>query len=168
MRIFLCCISIPLFFVLTGCDNNVPKDLPKLYPITLTIIQENKPLEGAVVTLVPESGTETKWSQSGLTDAQGVVFVATNGRFPGAPQGRYKVLVQKNVREAHPFPKLANSPPGTPEDAKYVMAERARKEFSHVDSSYAKADTTPLMVEVLPKKRNEKTLNVGQEVKKPL
>lgn len=68
-----------------------PNDLPKLYPCTVSINMNGTPLEGALVSLVPEAG---KWSASGTTGAAGSVELFTRN-FPGVPEGSYRVTVQK-------------------------------------------------------------------------
>ncbi|MDR2641984.1 MAG: hypothetical protein LBC74_04245 [Planctomycetaceae bacterium] len=51
-----------LFFVLLsvlGCGGSSgPKDLPKLYPCVITITQEGKPLDNAVVELAAAETTD--------------------------------------------------------------------------------------------------------------
>ncbi|GHT09827.1 hypothetical protein FACS1894170_01030 [Planctomycetales bacterium] len=62
--------------------------MPKLYPATLTVLQDGKPLENASVVLINTDATST-WSAGGQTDAKGVVMLQTMGQFKGIPEGTY-------------------------------------------------------------------------------
>ena len=86
-----CCV---LF--LAGCAEGgraKPKDLPRLFPCTLTFTQENMPLEGASIVLRSDS----KWAVAGKTNEKGEVKLATNGFYNGVPEGTYKITVRKIV-----------------------------------------------------------------------
>ncbi|MDR2641689.1 MAG: carboxypeptidase-like regulatory domain-containing protein [Planctomycetaceae bacterium] len=89
-----------LFFVLlavSGCgDSSRPKDLPKLYPCVITITQEGKPLENAVVELAATDQNNSKYQSLTLTNAEGKAVMSTYG-FAGTPIGKYKVIVRKNI-----------------------------------------------------------------------
>ncbi|MDR0870204.1 MAG: carboxypeptidase-like regulatory domain-containing protein [Planctomycetaceae bacterium] len=85
-----------IIFVLSfvaGCGREQkPADLPKLYPCRVTIQMKGTPLDGALVSLLPENG---KWSAAGMTDAQGIVKLSTQ-TYSGVAEGTYKVTVSKN------------------------------------------------------------------------
>jgi hypothetical protein len=57
---------------------------------------EGKPLEGALVSCMPE-GNE-KWFSGGITNAEGQVLLRTKGRYNGIPLGQFKVIVIKTVQ----------------------------------------------------------------------
>ena len=67
---------------------------PPLYPCQITITQGEQPLEGAMVRLVPETGSFA-WGITGKTDAHGTAKMSTHTNYPGAPEGTFKVCVSK-------------------------------------------------------------------------
>jgi len=93
---------------LVGCgwqDPTRPVDMPKLVPVTVTILSEGKPLADAQVTF--HRGDPTfKWTPGNLTGASGTTQMVTYGRFFGVVEGEYTVTVSKLEREtfdpAHP------------------------------------------------------------------
>ena len=91
---FLCLAA--LLAVFAGCKEDKPADLPDLYPTKVTVTKDGQTIDGASVSLSPESG---KWSASGMTDASGVAAIKTNGKYEGATPGKYKVSVNKVVTE---------------------------------------------------------------------
>ncbi|MDR1269130.1 MAG: hypothetical protein LBK82_06370 [Planctomycetaceae bacterium] len=94
-------LGIVCFF---GCGQKLPDGMPKLYPVTITIVQENTPLEGAIVQLIPEDSSLSTWGPMGITNASGVTELQTNGKYKGSPLGQFKVLVTKKEIEPHPHP----------------------------------------------------------------
>jgi hypothetical protein len=78
-----------------GCSNqrDKPKDLPALFPCTLTFTQDGAPLDGANISLHSKS----KWSVGGVTDENGNVKLVTNGFYDGVPADTYKIVVRKVV-----------------------------------------------------------------------
>lgn len=79
-----------------GCGfNAVPEGLPELTPCSLTIVQEGKPLVGAIVLLYPDN-QGCPWTVSGTTNECGVAEMTTHGKYPGIPQGDWSVTVSKN------------------------------------------------------------------------
>ena len=99
MRTFLFFSFFVTVLLLSGCGGgtNQPADMPKLVPVSITIVQEGAALEGASVTL--EAKTPSKYgTASGTTNASGVVKPRTSG-FDGVPDGEYTVKVDKLVVE---------------------------------------------------------------------
>ena len=70
-----------------GCGSGGPT----LVPATGTVYYQDKPLEGAAVTFVPDLGVQ---SAGGTTDAEGK-FTLKTGNEDGAAAGSYKVVVVK-------------------------------------------------------------------------
>jgi hypothetical protein len=96
---------VVIFILILGCSSQqLPDDLPKLYPCKITVTQNEKPLTGASVLLHltdSSAGNGGKsWIPMGLTDENGVAVIKTNARYGGAPLGNYKILVNKTEREA--------------------------------------------------------------------
>ena len=149
---------------LAGCSSNLPKDLPKCYPCQIHVIQGGVPLVDAVVMLQsPEVGQQ--WFPMGTTDQTGTAVMFTNGRYPGAPAGVYKVLISKLTFE---MGDLGPAPPeGTP--AYSVWLERAsstsRATYTLIELQYNDAEKTPHEIEVKSKGKNTMTVDVGQAVK---
>ena len=149
---------------LAGCGPKVPPDLPKCYPCQISVIQAGAPLVDAAVTLQsPEVGQ--RWFPMGTTDQTGTAVMFTNGRYPGAPAGVYKVLVFKGTSEPSRFG------PSPPEDspAYQTWLERTSHEnlaeYIVVELQYNDAKQTPHEIEVKSKGKNEMTIDVGQAVK---
>jgi hypothetical protein len=83
--------------VVVGCSQK-PADMPKLYNVTITVMMDGKPLEGALVSCVPENdGDNGTWFAGGTTNGNGQVHPKTKGRYNGIPLGNFKVIVMKTV-----------------------------------------------------------------------
>ncbi len=153
-----------LILALGGCSDRKPEGLPKLYSTTITITQEGKPLADASVLLIDPDGPNHRWGPSGITDGSGVATIKTDNRYPGAPAGKFKVLVSKSAREPNPFADFAQSTPGTPDFNKWQTAESQRKTYSYVDPNMGALETTTLEADIAAGK-NALTFDVGKEVK---
>ena len=73
----------------SGCDSGKPSF--DTQPVTGTVTYNGSPVENALVTFVPDSGSN---SASGRTDASGQYSLNTTG-VPGAPLGSYRVKIVK-------------------------------------------------------------------------
>jgi len=155
------------FLFQTGCNRGPkkPNGLPKVYPVTLQIEQEGKPLAGADVILRSDAiGT---WSCGGTSNERGVVTVRTHGQFPGAPLGKHKVIITKiksntasvDISQAKSIAEIREI------EAKATTEQK--KDFGAttylVEQKYSGVDTTPLEVDVVAGKNNF-TLDVGRAV----
>ena len=149
-------VLLSFMFVLAfqpGCgkDPNRPDDLPKLYPVSITVTQEGKPLEGATVTL--HAKAETKYGTClASTDASGVAVIRTYG-FKGVPLGQYSVTIEKRIVEGAKEIKVEG---GTTD---YVGG----KVYQFVEPDYTKKSSTSLSVDVTETGVNE-TFEVGSPV----
>lgn len=91
--VFLLLLCVTL---IVGCGPKRPPGLPALVSCVLTIqYEDGSPVDNAMVSLAPEDDNLRQWSISGTTNSSGVVTIYTNGNLPGAPAGKYKVVVQK-------------------------------------------------------------------------
>jgi hypothetical protein len=155
-------ILFPYFgFALTGCDNqSKPDGFPKIYPVTITVTQEGKPFPDAQISLEPADGSKN-WSVGGKSDQAGKVILRTYGKFDGAPLGKYKVVILKEINEGM--------------DTYYEALNRGDNNaaskvnvsiFSLVEAKYNSALTTPIEIEITP---NQKTFEIdaGSAVKEP-
>jgi hypothetical protein len=140
-------LSVSLLFIIflsNGCGKppNLPPDFPKVVPCEITVIQDGKPLEGAMVSLVPvgESGKYAKGC-SGRTDAQGIASLMTYGQV-GVPFGKYKVLISKNRDEG-----------GKEVDDEYGGKKTVgAKVYAYVDAKYSQEASALFEVEVTDQK----------------
>ncbi|MDR1493183.1 MAG: hypothetical protein LBT05_10735 [Planctomycetaceae bacterium] len=138
----LVCVS------LSGCKQRLPEGMPPLYPCTITLIQDGKPLDQASI-FFHASDPENFWALAGTSNAQGIIEMTTNGPYKGVPVGVYKITVEKVKSED-------------------VDANRYSM-FSFVDPQFGKRETTPIQIEIQPSKKkgvNDQTIDVGKEHKK--
>ncbi|MDR1141581.1 MAG: carboxypeptidase-like regulatory domain-containing protein [Planctomycetaceae bacterium] len=151
---------------LTSCNKiQKPEGMPELYPAKITIVQEGTPLEGAVVTLLNQDASQSKWVVGGRTDANGVCLAKTYGKYSGAPAGKYKVVVAKTEKTEG---ETAKQPP--PQDHKAleeynIKRGKEAKWYDYVDVQYKSEETTDLEIEITIGK-NEQTIDVGKAIKK--
>ena len=152
-----------LVFAFPGCQGELrPDGMPKLHPCTITITQEGKPLEMALVSLVAEDEDLSQWATGGFTDQDGKCVPHVRGKFRGVPAGKFKVMVSKTETEES---KMGNAPPeelSASEKEKWWDRRYAEKikSFQRVAEKYMMPATTDLEIEVLPK-TNVFTFDVG-------
>lgn len=134
---------IPL---LSGCCKPVgPEDLPQLYPCMITVLQDDKPLAEGIVTLV-STDPSFKWSVFAQLNSSGVGKVFTQGLYPGAPEGEYKVVISKEE--------------SVPEE---VASKTVVTVYTLVGKEYTDAKTTPLAL-TISNKGNDRKFDCGQAV----
>jgi len=93
---FLAVALLGSLVVIAGCGGpKRPANLPKLYPAQIEIIADGEKLEGASVMLSLIGGGGEPIG--GTTDAKGIAKLFTRGDYAGAPVGKYKVCVNKNL-----------------------------------------------------------------------
>jgi len=152
LRFVICSCFIPgCFLLLSGCGGQkLPPGIPKLYPATITVIQDGNPLAGAEVVVI-STDPSMNWSSGGVTDKNGVVKLRTMGQYDGVPLGKYKVGVRKIE-----FPDIA--PPPEPsvmstadEKNEYnrIMKEIEDNTFIFVDERFS-IGKSQLEVEITP------------------
>ena len=136
------CLIISLV-LLAGCGPKMPDGMPKLYPVTITVTQENKPLADALVSLrsVDPAATGT-WTVGGRTDTNGSVELYTDG-FRGAPLGKFKVVLIKQETEGMEALSEAQESGGN-----IANAQKGVKIWSVVKEEYNSQSQTPLEVEI--------------------
>jgi hypothetical protein len=134
-------------FSISGCQEKLPKGMPPLYPCTITLIQDGKPLEHASVFF--HASEENFWSLAGTSNIQGVIEMTTNGPYKGVPAGVYKITVEKVTSE-------------DVDANRYCVV-------SLVDPQFGTQKTTPVQIEIKPSKKkgvNDQTIDLGKEHKK--
>ena len=135
----LCCMLLS-----NGCGGDGrarPRDLPALYPCTLTFTQEGVPLAKADIILHSDS----KWAVTGQTDENGQATLTTNGYYNGVPEGTYKITVRRIIVVM---------------DAKNVNPV---KQTDVIPNEFKMATNTTLEI-TIGKKGNDKTYDLGKAV----
>lgn len=129
--------------------------MPKLYPLTNTVIQDGNPLADAGVSLFSAEGKST-WNIGGTTDKQGRVAPFTHGRYSGVPAGKYKVCIFK-------IETVSNRKDGEQDDKGYTPSD----EYDLVDTKLKDPAMTTLTLEVKQGK-NDITLDTGKAIRKKI
>jgi len=114
------------------------------------IIQDGKPLEGAIVEF--HALTDQKYRPSAYTDTAGNAVILTYG-FSGAPAGKYKVTVTRNIDANHVY--RANT------DGEQVLL--SYDIYKTVEDLYSSVETTPLEIEIISRKV-QKTFDIGEGI----
>jgi hypothetical protein len=163
-------IVCPLFSLLAltlcGCGGDQrPPGFPKLYPVSIKVIQEGSPLADASVSLRISDASMT-WSIGGRTDERGIAILSTHGRFRGAPEGKFKVTVEKIINEGEAEMLAAMSGVDAADERAYAAARRGHQvnSFSYVNEEYNSFNTTPIEIEINRKSR-EIEIDAGPAVK---
>lgn len=150
-------LFVSLVLVLSGCtrDTSRPPDLPKLNPCQIVVIQNQQPLENALVRLQSTDPNTKYGSSSGTTDSMGVASLSTYG-YKGAPEGEYSITVRKTVTEGG---KEIENPFGG-------KSRRGGKDYSLVEKQYVNMKTTPLKITISAEKskKNEMVVDIGRKV----
>jgi hypothetical protein len=150
-NIFLLLFGVLLF--VTGCgDSAKPKDLPELYPVTITVTSEGKPLENAVVDLVADP--PLKFQAITGTDANGKAVMKTYN-YNGVPVGKFKVVITRDIDDDFVYTQNSDGSQGIAGSTRYKT----------LDIKFSKADTTPFEIEVPLKSGQNTTFDVGKTVK---
>lgn len=154
--------------MLTGCPGGEakPDGLPNLVTASIQLTQDGAPLAGATVSLIAAEGGQ-QWYPGGLSNDSGVVELYTNGRYKGAPEGKFKVIVHKT--ETDPS-KLGPAPSeDDPAYGKWMedSSKEVRNSYTLIEKKFGDAKDTPLEVEI--KKGGETPkLDVGKKVKEKI
>jgi hypothetical protein len=163
-------IVVGLFFsiiTIIGCDDNRPSDMPSLQPVVLTFTLDEKPLSEAIVTLY-STDPNFKWSVGGGTDEKGQIVLMTNGRYAGAPEGKYKITVDKVVRNSPPIPNESELPKDKKQRQKiFNDIDRQTTITRIVDEKFLDEKKTPLEIEIVQGK-NKQIFDLGKSVNKIL
>lgn len=162
IRLFI--ITLFAVSIFSGCSKEQrPAGFPPLFPCEITITQGNKPLEGALVQLVPESGT-FQWTISGKTGSNGIAKLSTHAKFSGAPAGTFKVLVSKTEASLSKYPVPADDAP-VEEWTEYrgLISMEHRPLIQYVKPEYEEVKMTPHSMTIV-KGKNKAAFDVGEEV----
>jgi len=168
MQTKLLIITLLAVCVLSGCGGPArPAGLPTLYSCEITITQGGQPFEGALVRLLPDSGT-FEWVISGNTDSSGIAKLVTHAKYPGAPEGTFKVLVSKTQLTPSKYPQPDDSAPQSEwEQWKEQAGSEKRQKVRYVKPEYDNVKTTPHSI-TITKGKNQQTFDVGEAIKEVL
>lgn len=161
-----CFFAFLLFF--QGCGGPPkPDGLPDLYPCSITVTQENQPLAGALITLVPKTGGSLNWAVDGTTNANGVAEIKTAANFKGAPAGDYIVRISKT--ELSPSAVSETAPSDPVEYDKWVRAKSSEVRIATrmVKEEFDDVKKTPHSITVAQGK-NEATFDVGEAIQEEI
>ncbi len=89
IRSSVACVATCTLVTLCGCAKEAGTPT---YPVTGTVTQKGKPVEGAIVAFTPSAAGP---SASGVTDASGVYKLTTRSSGDGAAAGKYMVTICK-------------------------------------------------------------------------
>lgn len=135
--------------IFAGCNNDDPTrpaGMPSLKPCTVIVTEGGTPLHTTSVTLFSEDGTPSKWGSGGITDAAGKATLISRG-FEGAPAGKYKVTLSRNVQPGAP-----PAPDSTASDEEFAAYFSKLAKFppakETMPAAYLKPETTPLTITV--------------------
>ena len=125
-------VLISVFLVFSGCGGGYPGK-ERLYPVSITIMENGAPFTNATVVLLQESGP-TIINGGGVTDENGVAKIKTDAQWNGVPVGTYKVMINKE----NPFQ-------GDLSDEEYRKLDLDAQE-AYAKRMYAKRMSMPLPV----------------------
>ena len=157
MSMRLCLILLAAcLLVLPGCGGEKrPDGMPATTPVTITIMQDGAPLEGALVGFLSSDTVNSNWSAGGTTDSSGKAKMKTHSLYDGVVPGKYKVTVKKT--RAEPLPDWYGE---VSEEKRLAYKPPPPEVFVH--TKFGNMNTTPLEVEV-----GGSPVNETFEVEKP-
>jgi hypothetical protein len=145
-----------LFFVFSGCNQNLPPGMPKLYPATITVFSDGQPLVGASVTIWAQDPALTSWWAGATTDTEGNAKLVTWGRYPGAAAGSYNITIEKTEIEAS---KLTGE--YSEERRAEFEADAAGRKHYDLFPDFSSLEKSTLKIEIKPG-TNEEKVDVGK------
>ncbi|MDR2642031.1 MAG: carboxypeptidase-like regulatory domain-containing protein [Planctomycetaceae bacterium] len=145
-KFFVCVLCTLISIIGCGKPSNIPIDFPKIYPCEITVVQDGKPLENAMVSFRP-IGDANKYAKgcSAVTDANGKALMVTYGQ-NGVPTGIYKVLISK----------LHDEGGIEVEDNFGSKSIQGAKVYSYIDVKYSDEKLTPYEIEIKEQKEIQK------------
>ena len=162
----LAAMSMLLF---SGCGGGepLPEGMPKLTPVTITVIQDGQGLEDASIALLPVDAAN-RFFAGARCDAKGIGVLRTHGKYPGVAPGKYKVVITKRYTDPSKIPSV--DPEKDPAGYSKAMEDAAKEvlnSYDLIDPKFAAAKTTPEEIEVAGAKI-DKTIDVGKAVKEKI
>ena len=135
-----------------GCDSGRPTRLPKTYACTIVVKNADKPIDSAVVTLVP-SNHGGDWASGGITDASGIAQMKTtcaSYQEKGVPEGEYTIIIARRPDiEGDKTQEEIDAMPGQERDAYFADLENKRSKLPPVvPPEWGNSAKTPLKITV--------------------
>lgn len=132
----------------SGCGKGYEGE--KLHPVSITVKDEGKSVDGAVVILLRQGGESV--NVSGLTDGSGTARMKVDSEWPGAPVGTYTVKISKSPAVPHELSPEEMSKLGLKEREEYDIKIAAKmKDQKPVIPSTVSGSDSPLTITVEPK-----------------
>lgn len=158
-------MTLLMSLLLTGCGEKRPDGMPPLTPCELTVTQENAPLIGATVSLIPADGM-AKWNIVSITDEKGIAKIMTNGQYNGVPEGNYKIIIMKIEEEAKTGPAVPKpGEPGYDEAVANLGNKPSAKRYFLIDKKFTNPASTPLSIEIKGTAPLKQNLDAGKTVR---
>ncbi|MEQ1824496.1 MAG: hypothetical protein ABL921_01050 [Pirellula sp.] len=132
--------------LLSGCWGET---LEPVYPVSGTITQKGKPVDGAIVAFTP-AVTGAGLPASGITNASGVYKLTTRNSGDGALIGKYKISVAKYDKKLEPKKTEGSDKPADP----YDITNEYPTGYNEMQASEIAAS---LSKNLLPKKYSDPT-----------
>lgn len=137
-------VAAVIGIAVVGCSKT---SLSGLSPVTGTITQGGKPLEGATVIFAPAAQSAAR-AAAGVTDANGVFTLTTLQPGDGAMPGDYNVTVSKvqvtgkvyTQEEGNKYYNEFRKPPPIPESKSLVAKKYTKAEDSGLKATVKKGD----------------------------
>ena len=136
--------------LVVGCSKQLkPDGFPSLYPVSVMVVQNGRPLEGALVSLHGTEDSPLKWGVFAETDSNGKAIFVTHGKFYGAPEGEYLITVEK-LELVEVSSRGGNG---------------VTDVFTLIEKQYVNKGKTPLRIHVQKRGKNHKEIDVGKPVR---
>jgi len=154
VNILLLLPALAVAFVTIGCGGEQrPAGMPPLFRLTIHVTQEGQPLDDVTVNLVCPDGS-MPWVIGAVTDSDGNATIMTQGRFAGAPEGTFRVTLQKDYMENFQALREAEA---VGDSAAIARISPTVRNLQLIGDDYMSPTDTPLTVEVT---RSTRTITV--------
>lgn len=156
-------LALALF---SACARNpLPDGTPPLHDCEITLVQGGTPLAEADVRFESPDDTPVKWGIGATSDSRGIVRILTHGRFPGAPEGTYRVTVKKEEHDYHESPAQKAAREKAKAEGTFFESPNVPFDLYYlVEEPYAEKETTPLTI-TIKRGKNLETFDVGEKVR---
>lgn len=155
-------IILTVLSLFAGCSRGPvrPKEMPELIPCEITILQDGRPLAGALTTL---RKPDCRYTVTGVTDELGVAKIVTHALFEGAPEGEFTVMVEKMEDESSLLPPRPSDPAQIAAWEDEIRKFGLIHQYQTVDGQYA-SESSPLKITVAGNE-TKKEFDVGSAVR---
>lgn len=148
-------ICVAVAAAVSGCGGSGSTGRPTTVPVSGTVLFEGRPVDGAQVTLVPQ--TPEGRAAFARTDAQGRFQLMTFTSGDGAIPGSYRVTISKEVIEGGMSPEQAQEhfqktgqPPPDPKVTNQLPEKYKKPETSGLTATVSESGPNELKFELTP------------------